>query len=892
MAVTLSPIWPYHYLVAVLAGITISLLVLGLIFPRSRNALGRHSLTRLFVLTFTFLAALSLTAAAYNPQTIRDPIIPHVHLVVVLDVSDSVRRDEAGWEAARGEVANLLDTAVRNMPTEMTERAMGSLLTFGGRVNTVGGEMALVDLPAVFRRLDRADFAIGDATNIQAALLQAGQNIRRAGQRGAILLISDGNQTDGNAWEAAQGLARQGIPIYVYPLESRSPSLAIVSAYLPPQVDGRATANLRAVFQNYSEQEIPAQLGIYQNPGLENPTTRFGLSLAVETLVPMSGNGWASLRPPVPLQFSGVGLQYVDLVFAPQEGQGEQRRRLYTHVTRPIHVLAVGGDTSWLAALSPENSIVRAITAADLSPDQDFQDVDALVISGVPADEFRPGVLAAIAQEVEDNGLGLFVLNGDHPGGDEKTPTVLMSYENTPLEPLLPVTTDPRVIYEEPPTRHVVILIDASGSMGEGRLDKAKEIAIYIVRDLLRPTDFLDVVVFTTTVVHLVDDRLMDTFGKEYAISQINSIRVGGGTDPTEALRLVAGRQMTHCGLIFISDGELDPRTLSARPECRATVFLVGYSQVPPNAPMRQLADPIPAPSDFNPVGIQIPYFEPEPRDKFFEPGEYAPLTTDFFSAQIDRLPVPDLPLEGTAVTALKNEEGVVLTAVRPRFTDPVLAYKANGAGYVGAFTTGIPANWLDSEDGRQAIEAWIKRTVPYAARDRYHFRLIDRGRDMALQVTIIPSEDDDLEITDLAISLHIEGEAEIPIVMRLVDGTPGLFEGEIRLSRQETAQLATLIIKESGPHAISRPQQIPMLVAPGAVLDRVAAAEAYSYGLNEALLRAIADVGGGEYEPPVSTPFFRSLPVETPVTEFWPHLSILAALFYLAAIASKRFER
>lgn len=896
MAITFAPIYPYHWLVGGLAGATVCLLLLRLFLPHGLDILGRRPLTRLLVFIFSLAAALSLIAAAHNPQFLRKPSVPTVHLAVVLDVSESVLRSEAKWSAALDEIGELLSVAVSTMPEEMAVNGTGSLMTFGRGVNVVGREFPLMELPTIFRRLTSADFAIGDATNIQVALEQAEQNIRRGGQRGAILLITDGNQTDGNASETAGSLARQGIPILVFPLTSSPPSLAITSAYLPAQIDGRTEATLRAVMQNYSDQDVLAGLAIRQNPNFDNLTTHFGIAQYSEIpLFEMPAENWMSLREP--LRFEGIGLQFVDLILTPAEGQGIHQRRLYTHVLRPVHIMAVGGDNRWIKALAPENVIVTQMMAAELPPSYDFQEIDALVLSGVAAAEFRPGVLSAVAQAVDKDGLGLFVMNGDHAGGDEKTPTVLMSYEETPIAPLLPITTDPRVVFDEPPTRHVVILIDASGSMatpldgGFSRLDKAKETAIHIIRELLRPTDYLDVIVFSTGAGHLVEDRLMNTAGKDYAVAQIGGIGIGGGTDPTEALRLVSGRHLTHCGLIFVSDGELDPRTLSARPDCRYTVFLVGLSDVPANAPTRLLADPIPVPGSFNPASITIPYFEPEPRDTFFEPGEYTPFTAEYFSAQIDRLPVPGLPLEGTAVTALKDEDNVVLTAARPLFTDPVLAYKAAGAGYVGAFTTAIPMSWLDNDEGCKAIEAWIKRTVPYSERDRYELRLQDHGGDIVIQIGIMAQLDEEIEVTDLIVTLELEGQSLLPIVMRRQETAPGLFSGKIRLSRAEETQLAMLVIQEKGPHAVSRPQRIPLIIGPAASIEQVSTAEVTSYGLNENLLKTIVEMSGGVYDLPVGSTFFRGLPAEISLTELWPHISLLAAVFYLLAVAIKRLE-
>ena len=46
----------------------------------------------------------------------------------------------------------------------------------------------------------------------------------------------------------------------------------------------------------------------------------------------------------------------------------------------------------------------------------------------------------------------------------------------------------------------------------------------YIVMELLRPVDTLDVISFTTEPRFFVEDRLMDDAGKAYAVSQISTI--------------------------------------------------------------------------------------------------------------------------------------------------------------------------------------------------------------------------------------------------------------------------------------------------------------------------------------------------------------------------------
>ena len=108
---------------------------------------------------------------------------------------------------------------------------------------------------------------------------------------------------------------------------------------------------------------------------------------------------------------------------------------------------------------------------------------------------------------------------------------------------------------------------------------------------------------------------------------------------------------------------------------------------------------------------------------------------------------------------------------------------------------------------------------------------------------------------------------------------------------RNSRSQNATLILSESGPDALSRPQRIPILIPPSTVVETAPLKEAYSYGLSELLLREIAESSGGSYDPPNGTPFIRERTVESRSEPLWPFLVIVAAICYLGAIALRRLD-
>jgi len=440
---------------------------------------------------------------------------------------------------------------------------------------------------------------------------------------------------------------------------------------------------------------------------------------------------------------------------------------------------------------------------------------------------------------------------------------------------------------DEPPSRQVAILIDTSGSMGGWKIRKTKEIAKHIVQNLLRPQDRLDLITFTTGAGHLLEDRYMDEAGKEEALRAIDSVRAGGGTDPRSALSLIGSRKMVECGLIFISDGEFS--YVGFRPDCRTTAFEIGSNRYSRSKAMKELADPIPVGPYFDPKAIVIPYFKPQERLKFFEEGKFKPLSMGSYLSKSQRLPLPDLYLQGSAVSHLK--EGAVLNGVRPKLTDPILAYGEGGAGYVGVFTSELSGRWLKLKKGQRAIEAWIGRLIPFMDRDRYDFKLEDRGDAIDLRISLVARSGKLPRVNRMTANIRLPGQVTKGIALRADESTPGTFYGEIRVDRKSRTQRAFLSLRESGPDALPRAQRIPILIPPGSKVNPSPTAEAYSYGQNRELLKKIADVGGGMFDPPKGTPFFKEKSVSDRGQPLWPLLAVIVVFCYLVAIALKRWN-
>lgn len=881
---TFQPILHFHFIIT---GLAAALIVsaacwwfYAAVWKRTRVV------QRLAIVVLHSLAAICFTLAAWNPVKARVYDAGELHLAVVLDVSDSVLRADTGWPGVAAAVRGVLADGMDGVPDDIRTEGSASLVTFRGGVALQNAR--LHSLLTDFDHLQPDDFAGGDGSDIGRGLLAALDQIRDAGGRGEVLLVSDGNDTENGAIEAARLLGRQGIPINVLPVESASPELAIASAYLPTNVQAGTAAYLRGVTYNRGNDPVTAVLYLFQNPDLDADAVEMvGPAKGSEvTYDDLNAGAFHTIREPI--VFEGLGLQFADLILeATDAGAVTHRRRIFTHVDRPIRLLAVGGDYDWIAALAPDFAEITPVRADELVPDVDLTSYDAIILSATPASAFGHGVLEEIARVVEDDGVGLFLINGDHSGSSEETPTVLSTYTDTPLEPLLPVSTEPRPMSVQP-ARHVVIVMDGSGSMSGWPIEKSKEIALYIVQSLLTEQDVVDVISFTTSANHLVKSQGMNDAGKQNAIRQINSIQSGGGTDPKDALSLIVNQQMTNCGLVFISDGYFSRDLSQLRPDCRATVFMVGSASVPAFSPLHDLADPFGVDSTFDPASIAIPYFEPEERDKFFEPGSFAPLSTQLITSA--RLPtVPEILLDGAAISYLKD--GVQLAAVRPKYIDPVLVYGQAELGVVGVFTAGLTPEWTGTPDGQRAVEEWIEYTVPYSARDRYTFSVTDNGHSLQLRVEIQDTDGTIPRIEQLNVSA-IYGDAVEPVVMEAVDGAPSTFEGVLSPVRTDETYSVNLELREHGLDALGRSQRIPMLIPHAAgFVGGSSSSEEASYGLNEPLLQWIAEVSGGVYEPTGDFRFFSQPTITRRVEEYWPWFVAIGAFLYWLGIAVQRMH-
>ena len=818
-------------------------------------------------------AGLMLCLAILDPVRRRPGEPTGSHLAVAVDVSQSVQRAGRDWNAVRSTIEDVIGEVLDDVSPEVARSSTASLVTFARGVHTVARDVPLGELARTVSRLTEDELPPDDASDVAAGLDAAAETLEDAG-RGAVLLVGDGHETRGNARAAARKLARRGFAVHVAALGGRFPEIGLYAADLPRQVELERQTWARLLLVGSAQRELSLELTLRQGSEAPVPWSRT-----------LAGSGWFQLRQP--LVFDDPGISFLDVDLRSAAGE-QQHRRFFTYVSAPPRLLVVGDDHAWTRALPAERFRLEASAPEALDKDFNPSRYDAVILHEVEAERLDFSHLTRLAHHVEKSGLGLLLVNGPQVGGPEAR-TMLMSYDNTPLEELLPVINKPRPVLETPPPRDVVVLIDTSSSMGGWRLWKAKEIAAVLI-DRLRALDRFHLIAFTGGAHPLASGLAMTSQGKQEATRIVSALRSGGGTNPTQALEMISGKSLRNCGLFLISDGEF--ASVSARPDCEATVFAIGKGAHNVPAALAEIAEPFPVPDDsFNPAGIRMGYFDPEPRNNRFEPGRFTPLPgVDAFQGGWSLLPDPGLPLAGNAVTHARADAEVA--AVRPRPRDPVLAFRnVPQGGTVGAFTTRLPPSYYDSPAGGRAVTGWIERLLAHSERDRYAFRLEDRGEVIELGLTLLSKGGDVARIDRLSAVLERSGAGDVPVALVPDPELAGVFNGSVRLSpRPATATPARLLISESGPDALRRPQRIPFLIPPATERRRVVGSEAWSFGLDPELLRDVSALTGGRVlEPGAGATLLHGAGAASPSRQLWPWFAGAALVFLLLQAAARR---
>ena len=418
-----------------------------------------------------------------------------------------------------------------------------------------GGDVAVVQPPGPPRRVDLDTVPVaGGATDIGRALQTAIALFPADGER-RVLLLSDGNETRGDARAEVPRAQRAGVAIFAAaPPHTRRLDMAIDKLTVPPLVTDGSVFSVRLALRNEGPPRT-ADLTLTIDGGVvgrQPVTLQSGLN-AVEVPYRLAGTGSHRVRA----ELSGLA----DAI------PGNNWREATLMVGGPLRVLLVGtGRGSALArALERKDAAITRIAPQEAPASVDaLANYQCVILEDPIVRSLTPDALRALQAYVRDHGGGLVLAGGGESfaaGG----------FSTTPLEALLPVTLEP----QRPPRTEraplgLVVLLDRSNSMGfhiQNRLERsedqsklayAKRAALAVVAQL-QEQDYVGVITFDSQAFDVARLRPVKD-NRTPLLRDIPRLQPGGGTDFYDALqsarRQLAAARLATKHIMLLTDGD------------------------------------------------------------------------------------------------------------------------------------------------------------------------------------------------------------------------------------------------------------------------------------------------------------------------------------------------
>jgi Ca-activated chloride channel homolog len=454
-----------------------AVVIIGLGWLAASRTLPRARRIGSLVIRLVLVTCLVLALAGMRLALPSD----RLSVVFLLDASASM------LDATRDELVEWARASVRDKP----EGDTAGVVVFGAN--------ALVDrLPSELSELaDPASQPVVGATDVGAAVRLAAA-IMPAGTQGRIVLLSDGNDTGGEAEEAIAAAVTRGIRLDVTMPADESAAEVLVDAVDAPN-GARVGETIDLSVRVRSTITTDATLRLLAD-GATIATRELSLEPGVTTV-------------PVAVTAESAGFHVFRAVIEPADDRFTENNAAdaYVLVTGEPQVLVATDDATRaadLVASLTDGSLEVTVVPSTGVPTSlaTLAGYDSIVLDNVGADALGDDTMAALQVYVRDLGKGLVMVGGRDSYGAG-------GYLDTPIEETMPVYMTVRD-RERSPDVAMVAVVDQSGSMadchctgdsrdtanpsgqrGFEKVDIAKE-AILRAAEALAPTDQLGVVTF------------------------------------------------------------------------------------------------------------------------------------------------------------------------------------------------------------------------------------------------------------------------------------------------------------------------------------------------------------------------------------------------------------
>ncbi len=724
-----------------------------------------------------------------------------------------------------------------------------ALLSFDGGVAT----LPLPDTTSPGWPAKAADRPETNATDIGKAL-RFGSALFPDGKSRRLVLLSDGYDTVGQGLRAAKELQASGVELVTIPLRNAErPEVLVAQLAIPPElkkgepfnavatlhsnIDGdTCTAVLHADGFKVAEQTVALRRGsnTVTFPNLraasERSTYRVEIAPSRDTVAENNHAESGAFQ---------MGTPRVLLVDSHEE-------RL-----QPLRTALLAENIA--AVVRPAGGLPRTM--------DELRQFDALFLSDVPAMRLSREQMQLYSRWVKEFGGGFAMIGGEQSFG-------VGGYFQTPIEALLPVSTDHDDRMDTPSVAMVIIL-DSSGSMnaqvaGQTKMSLANQGAAMAL-SVLQPQDLLGVMAVDTRVHPVVP--LMKHANKAEVSQNILRVAAGGGgiyvyTSLLEAYAQLRDQNAKIKHIILFSDaadaeekaaGEMPdgsrvPGTAldlaSAMTAARITTSVValGSNTDRDVSFLRQLAqngagrfyltsDALTLPQIFTTETMRV-----SQSSLSEEPIAAVPVRK---AGAVEGIAWGEAPLLlGYNITKLKPTADLVLST---ETGDPLLATWQYGLGRVAAFTSDAKSRWASEWLGWPGYgKFWAQLTRSLLRRS---------GHGSGLQVTLHPEPGGMARLEIDAVTPEGEYRNELPLSVAVerpdeplehveaLQTAPGHYRARVRVGTTGTTRLQV--------HSPAIPEGGPMVgyTAPYPP-------EFLNNDTNESALQQLADAAGGRMAP------------------------------------------
>lgn len=775
--------------------------------------------------------------------------------VFLLDASDSMRE-------SREESVSFIQEALKELPRKHkagvvvfgSNSQMDKFLDESKLYSKVGVELST------------------SATNIEQAIQTALAYLTEEANK-EIILISDGQENEGNMLEAVEMVNRTGVDFKIHKISHQSRNEVYIDSLSIPEKIYKDESFL-VTTKIISNVKTKAKLSLYA--GTEKKSEEW---IDIEV-----GENAFVFKD---VQSSGGFKQYKAVLSCNEDSEiGNNEYTAFTTIEDVPKVLVIEGTKGEAIGIQ---SVLEQMGGnyesclAESAPStlENMLAYQAIVMSDVYLQDLPEGFLEQIENYVKNYGGGLLVTGGENA-------YALGGYENTVLEDILPVEMHKKG-KKAMPAISLSLVIDHSGSMcdkenGMSKLNMSIQAAAAVV-DYLDEDDEISVFSFDDSYTEVVPRQKVKD--KEAIKSLIFGINEGGGTSIYPALEAAYNVQSkSEAGIkhiILLTDGQdgygmlqYDELVSQIQSE-KITLSTVAVGDGANNNLLRYLAENGGGRSYIADRASNLPRIFA--KEFFMSTGEYLinetfqPKVTSSHEVLKGVMDDGEITLDGYVGTSMKPLGTQVLTSLHD---EPILALWQCGLGKTVAWTSDADGGWtsalLSSNKGLQLFKNILNWSI-MSSEGNGEVQISESGE--GAKITFKAS---DIE-TARKVSVSYESMEGNKEEQELTEIAPGIYESEIPL-------------EEKGFYAFN----VNETLQDGTSANYIAAfakqySREYKFNDNNGKLEQFVEAVGGKFIHLPNEAFKLESKISYKTIELTNILLIVAGILFLMDIIARRFD-